>query len=204
MCKIPFSGGWRLAGGSCQCLVCRERVGKLLYNIFIMKKLFFILLSVWMLAQARSQTSAGFGTVLVESSNPDYESLPVINLRSSDYLTVSFDDLQDRDMALRYRVVHLNTDGTLSPLREIEYMDGINKTDITDVNLSFNTRTNYVHYEFRFPEGRRNVKVSGAFCFEIFEASDPGNVMLRIPFMVCEPSVLVDVDVKVEVVLVVV
>ena len=162
-----------------------------------MRKLLFILLSACLLTYVQAQTPTGFGTVLVESSNSDYESLPVINLRSSDYLTVSFDDLLDRDMALRYRVVHLNTDGTLSPLREIEYMDGINKTDITNTNLSFNTRTNYVHYEFRFPEGRRNVKVSGAFCFEVFEASDPDNVMLRIPFMVCEPSVLVDVDVKV-------
>ena len=106
--------------------------------------------------------SSDFGSIVVESSNPDYSGLPVINLGSSDYLTVGFDDLADRDMSLRYRVVHLNTDGTSSSLREIEYVNGINKTDITDVNLSFNPRTNYVHYQFRFPEGNRYAKVSGA------------------------------------------
>lgn len=140
--------------------------------------------------------SSDFGSIVVESSNPDYSGLPVINLGSSDYLTVGFDDLADRDMSLRYRVVHLNTDGTSSSLREIEYVNGINKTDITDVNLSFNTRTNYVHYQFRFPEGNRYAKVSGAYCFEIFEPAEPDKVLLRIPFMVCEPSVDIEVSIK--------
>lgn len=144
----------------------------------------------------QAQTAPGFGSVQAISSNLDYENLPVINLGSSDRLTVSFDDLQDRDMQLRYRVVHLNTDGTRSPLREIEYVSGINKTDITDVELSFNTRTNYVHYRFEFPQGGRNVKVSGAYLFEIFESSDPDKVLLRIPFMVCEPGIEIHASTK--------
>lgn len=147
-------------------------------------------------AAVQAQTAPGFGSVQVTSSNLDYEYLPVIDLGSSDRITVSFDDLEDRDMQLRYRVVHLNTDGTRSPLREIEYVSGINKTDITDVELSFNTRTNYVHYRFEFPQGGRNVKVSGAYQFEIFESSDPDKVLLRVPFMVCEPSIEIQAKAK--------
>ena len=159
--------------------------------------LFLLSLLLLLSLGLHAQTGSGFGSVQAVSSNPEYKYLPVINLGSSDRLTVSFDDLQDRDMLLRYRVVHLNTDGSRSSLREIEYVSGINKTDISQVELSFNTRTNYVHYRFEFPQANRNVKVSGAYAFEIFESSDPENVLLRVPFMVCEPHVKVKARAKV-------
>ncbi len=146
---------------------------------------------------AAAQTGIGFGSVQAVSSNKNYEPLPVIELQGDDHIDVSFDDLQDRDMSLRYRVVLLNTDGTVSDLREIEYFSGINKTDITDVDFSFNTRSNYVHYSFRFPEKGRRVKLSGAYRFEIFRTDAPDNVLLRIPFMVCEPSVTITTEIKV-------
>lgn len=144
-----------------------------------------------------AQTGIGFGSVQVISSNREYRDLPAINLKGGDYLEVSFDDLQDRDMSLRYRVVMLNTDGTVSDLREIEYFSGINKTDITEVDYSFNTRSNYAHYAFRFPDKGRGVKLSGAYRFEIFNTNWPDDVLLRIPFMVCEPSVQIATDIKV-------
>lgn len=144
-----------------------------------------------------AQSASGFGSVQVISSNQDYGDLPVITLNGSDYLQVKFDDLLDRDMNLRYRVVHLNIDGTVSDMREIEYFTGINKTDISSVNLSFNTRSNYVHYDFSFPQGQRNLKISGAYRFEIFESNRPEETLLRIPFMVCEPSVKIGIEIKV-------
>lgn len=145
---------------------------------------------------ALAQTAIGFGSVQVFSSNKEYGELPVINLGSGDYLTVSFDDLQDRDMVLRYRVRLLNVDGTPNDMREIEYVSGINKTDITESNYSFNTRSNYVHYAFTFPEKGRNVKLSGAYRFEVFAPDEPEDVLLAVPFMVCEPSVEIAVEVK--------
>lgn len=142
-----------------------------------------------------AQTGVGFASVQAISSVPDCK-LPLIHLNGTDRLTVSFDDLQDRDMNLRYRVVYLNTDGTPSSLREIEYMEGINKTDISDVEYSFNTRSNYVHYSFVFPQKGRNVKLSGAYRFEIFESENPDRILLRIPFMVCESGISIDVKIK--------
>lgn len=144
-----------------------------------------------------AQTAIGFGSVQVVSSNKEYGELPVINLGSGDCLTVSFDDLQDRDMVLRYRVRMLNLDGTPNDMREIEYVSGINKTDITESDYSFNTRSNYVHYTFSFPEKGRNVKMSGAYRFEIFSPDEPQDVLLAVPFMVCEPSVEIGIEVKV-------
>ena len=142
-----------------------------------------------------AQTGVGFASVQALSSVPDCK-LPLIHLNGTDRLTVSFDDLQDRDMNLRYRVVYLNTDGTPSSLREIEYMEGINKTDISDVEYSFNTRSNYVHYSFVFPQKGRNVKLSGAYRFEIFESENPDRVLLEIPFMVCESGVSIDLKIR--------
>lgn len=142
-----------------------------------------------------AQTGPGFASVQALSSVPDC-SLPLLHLNGTDKLTVSFDDLQDRDMNLRYRVAYLNTDGTPSTLREIEYVEGINKTDIDQVEYSFNTRSNYVHYSFVFPQKGRNVKLSGAYQFEIFESEHPDRILLRIPFMVCESGVSIDLKIK--------
>lgn len=150
--------------------------------------------------EARRQAARlgnGFASIEVVASNSDYGNLPIFTLNGSDYISVSFDDLFDRDMSLRYRVVHLGTDGSPTQLQEIEYFNGINKTDIPVGELSFNTRSNYVHYQFSFPQGQRNVKVSGAYAFEIFASDKPDQVLLRIPFMVCENSVKIEAEVKV-------
>ena len=144
-----------------------------------------------------AQTAIGFGSVQAVSSNKEYGNLPVINLHSGDYIKVSFDDLQDRDMALRYRVRMLNTDGTPNDMREIEYISGINKIDITESDYSFNTRSNYAHYSFTFPEKGRGLKLSGAYRFEIFSPDEPDEVLLAVPFMVCEAEVLVNIEIKV-------
>lgn len=162
-----------------------------------MKTKFILFLLLLLPIVGLAQTAIGFGSVQVVSSNKEYGELPVINLNSGDYLTVSFDDLQDRDMVLRYRVRLLNVDGTPNDMREIEYISGINKTDITESNYSFNTRSNYVHYAFTFPEKGRNVKLSGAYRFEVFAPDEPEDVLLAIPFMVCEPSVEIAIEVKV-------
>ncbi|MDE6493454.1 MAG: DUF5103 domain-containing protein [Bacteroidales bacterium] len=168
------------------------------FSIKLPMRIGHILLAAMILCSGLyAQTAAGFGSVQAVSSNKDYENLPIINLKGGDYLNVSFDDLQDRDMSLRYRVVLLNTDGSVSDLREIEYFSGINKTDITEVDFSFNTRSNYVHYSFRFPDKGRSLKLSGAYRFEIFRTEAPDKVLLRIPFMVCEPSLQIATEIKV-------
>lgn len=146
---------------------------------------------------ARAQTAIGFGSVQVVSSNKEYGNLPVMDLDGGDYLHVSFDDLQDRDMTLRYRVRMLDVDGSPSQMREIEYVSGINKVDITETDYSFNTRSNYVHYSFSYPEKGRGVKLSGYYQFEIFDPNDPEDVLLRVPFMVCEAAVNIGIEVKV-------
>lgn len=152
---------------------------------------------LWMPVLAAAQTGIGFGSVQAVSSNREYGNLPVMNLNSGDRITVSFDDLQDRDMVLRYRVKLLDTDGKPNDMREIEYVSGINKIDITESDYSFNTRSNYAHYSFSFPEKGRNVKLSGAYRFEIFSPDEPDEVLLAVPFMVCEQEVLADIEVKV-------
>ncbi|MDE7072324.1 MAG: DUF5103 domain-containing protein [Bacteroidales bacterium] len=91
------------------------------FSIKLPMRIGHILLAAMILCSGLyAQTAAGFGSVQAVSSNKDYENLPIINLKGGDYLNVSFDDLQDRDMSLRYRVVLLNTDGSVSELREIE------------------------------------------------------------------------------------
>lgn len=162
-----------------------------------MKKHFLsVVFSLVFSAVTVAQTAIGFGSVQVFSSNKEYENLPVIELNGSDRLLVSFDDLQDRDMVLGYRVRMYNADGSANDMREIEYVSGINKVDITETAYSFNTRSNYAHYAFSFPEKGRSLKMSGCYRFEIFSTDAPDEVLLQIPFMVCERAVNIEVEVK--------
>ncbi|MEG2666180.1 MAG: DUF5103 domain-containing protein, partial [Bacteroidales bacterium] len=135
-------------------------------------------------------------SIQVLPSNGNY-GLAVLELGSNDKITISFDDTQDNDYSLSYRVIHCNADFTPSSLKEIEYMEGQNKTDINQVDLSFNTRINYTHYQLEFPSPYQKLKVSGLYQIEIFQNGAPQEVLAKIPFYVCESKVNIQAQVRV-------
>lgn len=61
---------------------------------------------------------------------------PIMNLGSSDRITLTFDELAEDRRYLRYRLIHCNADWTPSQLVESEYIDGFNIADIEDYALS--------------------------------------------------------------------
>lgn len=123
--------------------------------------------------------------------------LPMLELGSTQKLRVGFDDVADRDLNLRYRLVLCNPDATFSPasLNEIEYIDGQNALYIEASELSMATRVNYAHYAFEIPAPYQKLKKSGLYKAEIYEADHPDEVLLTVPFLVCEPIATVSATV---------
>lgn len=153
--------------------------------------------SIFTLAKAQtSMPFSGFPPSVFKSvfTTPPIAStinLPIIELGSDQKIEVHFDDVQDRDLNLRYRIIHCNADATLSPsgLNELEYINGQNQVYVEGSELSMATRINYVHYSFSVPNNYQQLKLSGVYKVEIFESDSPSKILLSVPFLVCEPSV---------------
>lgn len=123
------------------------------------------------------------------------EELPVLTLGSSEQCLVEFDDVEDQNLNLSYRIRHCNSDFEPSTLQSIEYLRGPLTLPVTDYEYSFNTSQNYTHYQFRFPDAQQKILLSGAYLLEIFEADNPNKTLLRIPFWVCESKTLVQAEI---------
>ena len=111
---------------------------------------------------------------------------PVITLGSHDRLTVEFDELAEDARYLRYRLIHCQSDWSVSPLVESEYIDGFNQAEIADFALSEQTLAHYVHYRLSIPDGSMAPMVSGNYLLQVFDEDDPDEVLLQTRFMVSE------------------
>ncbi len=124
--------------------------------------------------------------------------MPMIELGSGQRLQVGFDDVSDRDLNLRYRILLCNPDSVLSKanLNEIEYIDGQNALYIESSTLSMATRINYAHYTFNIPSDYQNIKTSGLYKAEVYESDTPDKVLLTVPFLVYEPLSVISSSVE--------
>ena len=117
-------------------------------------------------------------------------SYPVINLGQRRGLLLSFDDLEE-GRSLAYTLVHCNSDWTPSNLDISEYLIGFEQESLDNFEFSFNTFTDYVHYELLFPNTDMGVSISGNFVLQVYD-EDTEVLLFSRRFMVVEP--LVDVQ----------
>lgn len=117
---------------------------------------------------------------------------PVIRLNSDDKLQVSFDEISSETRNLEYRFVLCNANWEPASLQPIQYIRGSNYTAISDIRFSINTRTDYTHYEFSFPDDYTQFLVSGNYRCEIYDVNDPETTLLGIHFFVTENAVSIN------------
>ncbi len=113
-------------------------------------------------------------------------SLPLVDLNSSAPLRLSFDDMNEDVMDYIYFIVHCNQDWKPSQLDEIDYLDGFNGERIETYDFSFNTITDYTHYELLLPNEDVRWLVSGNYLIHIFEDTEERAPVLTRRFMVSE------------------
>lgn len=121
--------------------------------------------------------------------NPDNFMAPdVIRLGTSDRLSVNFDIIGDDRRYIRYRLIHCNADWQPSRLLESEYLDGFNEIEIDDYAFSSNTYVHFVNYDISIPSPDHPILASGNYLLQVFEESDPDEILLQTRFSVTENS----------------
>lgn len=120
---------------------------------------------------------------------------PVINLGSSDILTIGFDQLAEDREYLRYSILHCDADWRISNLIDSEVFDGFNYADVEDYAFSRGTTTHYVHYTITLPNRDFRFTLSGNYLIRVYPENDPDDILLQARFMVSEGSVHITGDV---------
>lgn len=113
----------------------------------------------------------------------------VLTPADADRLTFSFDIIGDDRRYLRCRLLHCDADWRPSRLVESEYVDGFNEAEIGNYAFSSNTYVHYVNYRFTIADDGLRPLVSGNYLWQVYDESDPDDILLQARFRVAEQSV---------------
>ncbi|MDW8210486.1 MAG: DUF5103 domain-containing protein [Cytophagales bacterium] len=117
--------------------------------------------------------------------------LPPVILKDGKLL-LTFDKLTDQMERLAVKIINCTADWQISHLSPVEYLQTYNEFFITDRQLSFNTKVNFVHYRFEVPP----VQLSGNYLLVVYEEGNEENLFLSRRFMVYEPLAGINAVVK--------
>ena len=120
---------------------------------------------------------------------------PLVGLFGKEHVTLWFDDLNEARGYLYYTVVHCDADWNEDGLFLTDYMDGFAENPLRDYALSFQTRTDYMHYSLQIPNDDVQLKASGNYLIKVYER-DPGNPVLTQRFSVFEKAVTINLNVR--------
>jgi len=112
--------------------------------------------------------------------------VPFIQLGSGERLEIHFDKLGLDIGDYQFRVQHFTYNWKPTALESYEYIQGFADGDINDVEASFNTIEDFVHYTFEFPNDMMKVRISGNYLLLVFKAGEPDNIVLSSRIVVYE------------------
>ncbi|MDE7111216.1 MAG: DUF5103 domain-containing protein [Muribaculaceae bacterium] len=153
-----------------------------------------LLLTVAIVAFATTDTRTGV-------FDPDFKSLRISNAENpllppiltlgagGSFVRLSFDELAEDNRYLRYRLIHCDSDWNPTQISETEFVNGFNIGEIYSYALSQRTLVHYVHYDLTLPNEDIQPLLSGNYLIQVFDDSDPDEVLLQARFMVSEEKV---------------
>ena len=122
--------------------------------------------------------------------------LPILELNSSNVLSVSFDEMSYEAHSYSFKVLHCNADWTPSNLNTNEYLSGFTTGNITDIVLSVNTTFLYTHYKFNLPNDDMGFKISGNYVVVIYEDNQVEKPIAQACFSIVEPRVSITTNIR--------
>jgi hypothetical protein len=120
---------------------------------------------------------------------------PLIELHGKEVLILQFDDLNETRGQLYYALAHCDADGNEDGIFYSDYMDGFAENPLRNYVLSFQTRTNYMHYTLQIPNDDVQLKASGNYLLKIYER-DMGAPLLEQHFSVYEKSIVISLNTR--------
>ena len=104
---------------------------------------------------------------------------PIMQLFSGERLELTFDDLLQKDMYLKYTLIHCTHNWQYSSLNQIEYLDGFSEDLINDYSFSFNTIEPYTRYQLLFPTDQMRITKSGNYLLVVYDDNINNPVLTR-------------------------
>ncbi|HEX4888525.1 MAG TPA: DUF5103 domain-containing protein [Luteibaculaceae bacterium] len=117
-------------------------------------------------------------------------------LNNPNRIVFSFDELGFDFKNYQYSFVHCNADWTQSSLLPSEYLDGYPEDYINQSSASFNTLTDFVHYEVLIPGEFTRIKKSGNYILKVFEVGNSDKPELTFRFVLYENLARIKAQIK--------
>jgi len=114
---------------------------------------------------------------------------PILELESSNALTLMFDDLNQNGRSLYYTIVHCDADWNEDGTFQNDYMTGFPENSLRDYSYAVNTRTPYIHYDLNIPNKDISLKISGNYLVKAYDYSDADTPLFQKGFSIAEPKV---------------
>lgn len=121
--------------------------------------------------------------------------LPVMDINTSDVITVSFDWLSLEYEHLSYKIEYCNWDWSPAGLDEMDYIQGINEVTIENYYTSSNTTTDYTNYSFTIPNDNIQLLLSGNYVVKIYSTDEPEKILMTQCFSVEDPKISLEGEV---------
>lgn len=116
---------------------------------------------------------------------------PIIQLNSTDRLSIQFDDLDPDIKRFKYTILHCEADWQASTdLSVADYIEGFREENIDQYEYSYNTTVKYTHFKTSFPTENMRPRLSGNYLLVVYE-DDPSQLAFTVRFMVVEASPVV-------------
>ncbi|MBS1579446.1 MAG: DUF5103 domain-containing protein [Bacteroidetes bacterium] len=119
------------------------------------------------------------------------ESLPVLQLNSTDIIELHFDDLDGYVKNYYYTFVLCNADWQPADVSPFDYLKGYQIQRITQYRNSSIAQTNYIHYQAQLPESSCIPTKSGNYLLKVFLNGDINQLVFTKKFFVVERRAVV-------------
>ena len=94
--------------------------------------------------------------------------IPVIVLKESTPLQISFDDFKADYQDYYYSIELMNADWTPTSINSFDYTQGFNQIKINNFSVSTMAYQHYFHYQFTFPNANCKPTKSGNYILKVF------------------------------------
>ena len=122
--------------------------------------------------------------------------LPVMELGSTDVVTISFDQLSHDYHRLVYHLEPCNPDWTPTEgIFESDWLQGFNDRPIDDYENSLNTSILYTHYRMTLPNDDTRLKMSGNYRLHIIDEDNDEQEVIVVELRVLEPRTKIGLSV---------
>jgi hypothetical protein len=124
---------------------------------------------------------------------------PIIDLHGTSTLEFHFDLMNTISTTYRYAAIHCDQNWQMSDIDPQEYLQGFATDQIDNFDIAFNTRFEFVHYQFTFPNDMMKPRYSGNYAIVVFsgtDVTDKSSWILTYRMLIYEEQVMFRTKVK--------